>query len=65
MLSVSRNSSSSAIQGINIKEAEKIHKENKKKYTNSYNYKMQLEVEKRQKDEMRRSKFVHKNKKRE
>jgi hypothetical protein len=62
MLSGGRNSSGSAIQGINIKEAEKIHKENKKKYINSYHYKMQLEVEKRHKDEMRRSKFVHKNK---
>jgi hypothetical protein len=62
MLSGGKNSSGSAIKGINLKEAEKIQKENKKKYTNSYNYKMQQEVERRHKDEMRRSKYVHKSK---
>jgi hypothetical protein len=53
--------SGSAIKGINIKDAQKIHKENQKKYTNSYHFKMQQEVERRHKEELRRSKFAHKN----
>jgi hypothetical protein len=57
-----RKNSGSAIQRMNLKEAQKIQKENYKNYTNSYNYKMQLEVERRHKDELRRSKFAHKNK---
>jgi len=61
ILSDSRNPGS-AIKGINLKEAQKIQKENKKKYTNSYNFKMQQEVERRQKEELRKSKFAHKNK---
>jgi hypothetical protein len=62
LLNGNKNSSGSAIRGINLKEAQKIQKENNKKYTNSYNYKMQKEVEKRHKDELKRSKFVHKQK---
>ncbi|HXA02047.1 MAG TPA: hypothetical protein VNW99_08665 [Cytophagaceae bacterium] len=62
MLHSSRNSSGSVIKGVNVKEAQKIQKENYKNYTNSYNYKMQQEVDRRHKDELRRSKFVHKNK---
>jgi outer membrane biogenesis lipoprotein LolB len=57
-----RNTSASAAKRTNIKEAQKIQKENYKNYTNSYAYKMQQEVDRRHKEELRRSKFAHKNK---
>jgi hypothetical protein len=62
ILNSSRTKSDSAFKGLNKKEAEEIQKENYKKYTNSYHYKMQLEVDRRHKEELRRSKFAHKSK---
>jgi hypothetical protein len=62
MMNAGKNSSGSSIRGTNQKEAKKIQEDNTRKYMNSYTYKMQKEVERRHKDELRRSKVVHKSK---
>jgi len=62
ILNSGKAKSDSPVKGLNIKEAQKIQKENYKNYTNSYHYKMQQEVDRRHKEELRRSKFAHKNK---
>jgi hypothetical protein len=60
--SVSKHHSDSAFNGLSVKKAQKIQKENYKNYTNSYNYKMHQEVEKRQKGGLHPSKYKRKSK---